>query len=293
MSRSRNIKPGFFKNEELSELPFEYRILFQGLWCEADREGRLEDRPKRLKAEIFPYDNVDVAAGLAALAASGFIHRYIVDGHGYVEILNFAKHQNPHKKEAASSFPPPFGVEERCAAKAVEFPVQAPEIPVQAGLIPDSPFLIPDSSVADATAVCTAAVETVPIDPVWGTGLGFLRRKGVPEKQARSLLGKLRQTAGDVELGALLYRAEAEDISDPVPWLMAAASKARQRAGPHSGAGPPQASKTLTAIQKLQGMKHGNLDQQRNSGRAEQAALPGPGPDAGLGFDRGYGRNVG
>jgi uncharacterized protein YdaU (DUF1376 family) len=65
------------------------------------------------------------------------------------------------------------------------------------------------------------------------------------------------------------------------------------RAGPHSGAGPPQASKTLTAIQKLQGMKHGNLDQQRNSGRAEQAALPGPGPDAGLGFDRGYGRNVG
>lgn len=65
------------------------------------------------------------------------------------------------------------------------------------------------------------------------------------------------------------------------------------RPGPHSGAGPPQASKTLTAIQKLQGMKHGNLDQQRNSGRPEQAALPGPGPDAGLGFDRGYGRNVG
>ena len=63
MARSRNIKPGFFKNELLAELPFEYRILLQGLWCQADRDGLLEARPKRLKAEIFPYDDVDVDAG--------------------------------------------------------------------------------------------------------------------------------------------------------------------------------------------------------------------------------------
>lgn len=44
------------------------------------------------------------------------------------------------------------------------------------------------------------------------------------------------------------------------------------RAGPN-GAAPP--SKTLTAIQKLQGMKRGDLDPQRDSGRPDQAALPG------------------
>ena len=27
-----------------------------GLWTQADREGRLEDRPMRLKASLFPYD---------------------------------------------------------------------------------------------------------------------------------------------------------------------------------------------------------------------------------------------
>lgn len=36
----------------------------------------------------------------------------------------------------------------------------------------------------------------------------------------------------------------------------------------------PVQSKTLTAIQTLQAMKHGNLDSRRDSGRPEQAALP-------------------
>jgi len=107
VSRARNIKPGFFKNEELASLPFEFRILFQGLWCLADREGRLEDRPKRIKAEVFPYDPVDVDAGLLALADGGFIVRYANEGIQYIQVLAFAKHQNPHCKEAASTIPAP------------------------------------------------------------------------------------------------------------------------------------------------------------------------------------------
>lgn len=107
MSRARNLKPGFFKNDLLADLPFEFRILFQGLWCEADREGRLEDRPKRIKAEIFPYDEVDVDAGLSALASKGFILRYEVNGIKYIQVTEFAKHQNPHCKESASTIPAP------------------------------------------------------------------------------------------------------------------------------------------------------------------------------------------
>ena len=45
MARARNIKPGFFKNELLVGLPYEYRLLFIGLWTIADRDGRFEDRP--------------------------------------------------------------------------------------------------------------------------------------------------------------------------------------------------------------------------------------------------------
>lgn len=289
MSRSRNIKPGFFKNEELSELPFEYRILFQGLWCEADREGRLEDRPKRLKAEIFPYDSVDVDAGLAALAALGFIRRYEMEGCKYIQVVAFLKHQNPHKREAESLIPAEAGPR---PVQEQEFPEQAEEIQEQARLIPDSPFLIPDSTVADATASADAPDAQPLADPIWGTGLAFLLRKGIPEKSARSLLGRLRQTAGDVEVGALLYEAESQDVSDPAPWLMAAASARKRK--PSFGGAPQQQSKTLTAIQTLQGMKsHANVDPRRDSGRPQQAALSGPGQDAGFGPDRRDGRYVG
>ena len=54
MARARNIKPGFFLNEELVELPFSTRLLFIGLWTLADRDGRMEDKPKRIKMSLFP-----------------------------------------------------------------------------------------------------------------------------------------------------------------------------------------------------------------------------------------------
>lgn len=107
MARARNIKPGFFANEELVELPFATRLLFIGLWTLADREGRLEDRPKRIKMALFPADNLDVEEALSSLAASGFLTRYEHDGERYIQVTSFAKHQNPHRDEKASTIPAP------------------------------------------------------------------------------------------------------------------------------------------------------------------------------------------
>ena len=73
MARARNIKPGLFTNEVLVDLPAFDRLLFIGLWCLADREGRLEDRVKRIKMELFPCDNYDIEVGLSNLAGAGFI----------------------------------------------------------------------------------------------------------------------------------------------------------------------------------------------------------------------------
>ena len=58
--RARNVKPGFFVDSDLSEVDFASRLLFIGLWCYADREGRFEWKPKQIKASIFPYDKVDI-----------------------------------------------------------------------------------------------------------------------------------------------------------------------------------------------------------------------------------------
>lgn len=106
MARARNIKPGFFQNESLVEHPFEVRLLFIGLWTLADKQGRLEDRPKKIKMGVFPADNVDVEKGLVLLSADKFIDRYEVDGVKYIQISNWNKHQNPHHTEKDSVIPP-------------------------------------------------------------------------------------------------------------------------------------------------------------------------------------------
>lgn len=167
MARSRNIKPGFFTNEVLAELPFDVRLLFIGLWTIADRDGRLEDRVIRIRMTIFPADSVDVEAGLQALHDSGFILRYAVDGARYIQILAWAKHQNPHYKEVRSVIPAPqmpeaFGLcvstkPEACTGiqdgKAPDKPEALPPVhDTKTGLIPDSLNLIPDSRALEQRA---------------------------------------------------------------------------------------------------------------------------------------------
>lgn len=105
MARSRNIKPGFFTNDELAECSPHARLLFAGLWTIADKEGRLDDRPKKVKALVLPFDNVDCDELLQQLHDRKFIQRYQVQDGAYIQITNWKKHQNPHCKEAPSEIP--------------------------------------------------------------------------------------------------------------------------------------------------------------------------------------------
>jgi hypothetical protein len=141
MARARNIKPAFFTNEELVELPFSTRLLFIGLWTIADRAGRLEDRPKRIKIELFPCDDINVDEALNDLMARGFVIRYTAAGQRYIQIVNFERHQNPHRDERQSSIPPP----DEHSANTVQAPYEHGANTVQATLNEESLLLIPDS----------------------------------------------------------------------------------------------------------------------------------------------------
>jgi hypothetical protein len=107
VARIRSIKPDFFINDELAELEPLTRLFFIGLWTQADREGRMHDRPRRLRAALVPYDDCDVTGMLDALAESGHIMRYEVDGERYIQVLNFTRHQHVNIKESASTVPAP------------------------------------------------------------------------------------------------------------------------------------------------------------------------------------------
>ncbi len=147
--RARNIKPDFFLDEELVALPFETRLLFAGLWCCADKAGRLEDRPVRIRAMVFPYEKLDVDKMLTALAKSGQIIRYTVNGGKFIQIKAFTKHQSPHHTEKDSIIPECNGdlTVKQPSDNGEPTPKNGSNPPDS--LIPDSGLMNPDSPIPE------------------------------------------------------------------------------------------------------------------------------------------------
>jgi hypothetical protein len=235
MARARNIKPGFFKNEDLAECSPWARLCFIGLWTLSDREGLLEDRPKRIKAELFAFDSIEVEPLLAELAARGFIVRYPVDGLSVISIPTFLKHQNPHHREQASELPPPPspGLEsgdmnqkpEAFSSMDSKPEASTPSHGGKAGLIPSSlnpSSLIPESMPGGADA---PAAELVTEGQIWQAGIDLLGKANMAETQARAFLGKLTKDHGKEAVHAAVGSAVAEQPVDPRAYLRAACSR--------------------------------------------------------------------
>lgn len=113
-ARTRDIKPGFFENEDVGSLTFAGRLLYIGLWTLADREGLLEDRPMRIAKQLFPFDRrLNIEALLGDLEDKRFIVRYEVDDKRVIWMPTFRKNQRIHPNEARSRLPaPPANLQE-------------------------------------------------------------------------------------------------------------------------------------------------------------------------------------
>jgi len=109
VARIRTIKPAFFTSEDVAEVTIPARLLFIGLWTEADKLGRLEYRPKQIKARLFPHDVLQLEPLLDELEAAGLIQVYAdADGlHTYIAIPTWERHQRVHPKEPDSTCPTP------------------------------------------------------------------------------------------------------------------------------------------------------------------------------------------
>lgn len=92
MSRIRTIKPEFFTSEDIVSLTPLARLFYVSLWCEADREGRFEWKPKTLKMRYLPADDCDVSLLCDELVNAGMVELYEVDGRVYAVIPGFTRH---------------------------------------------------------------------------------------------------------------------------------------------------------------------------------------------------------
>lgn len=106
MARIRTIKPEFFTSESILSVSPLARLFFIGLWCEADRDGRLKWKPKTLKFRYLPADDVDIESLSEELVDEGMINIYSVDGDEYCEIPSFTSHQVINNREKDSELPP-------------------------------------------------------------------------------------------------------------------------------------------------------------------------------------------
>jgi hypothetical protein len=83
-----------------------------------------------------------------------------------------------------------------------------------------------ESSVPKGTGAAGEGSDSPAPDPIFGDGLAYLVRTGVPEKGARSFLGKMRKALNDDLVAVeLIVKAQQLEVSEPVAWLRAAAQK--------------------------------------------------------------------
>lgn len=112
MARIRTIKPKFFQDFRLArDLDRTQRLLYIGLWTEADDDGRFLAHPGRIKGSLFPYDDdiqgPFIESSLKTLSSTGRLRLYVVDGEPYGQLAKFAKHQKINRPTPSHIPPPP------------------------------------------------------------------------------------------------------------------------------------------------------------------------------------------
>jgi hypothetical protein len=147
MARIRTIKPEFWSSEQVIDCNPMARLLFIGLWNFADDHGAFPDKPKQIKACVFPGDDFtprQIDAWLAELSACGLIRRYEArevsreashKDERFLFITGWFDHQKIDHRSAPKYPRPPATVEEQTTLPEI-FTEPSPK--AHRGLAPES-----------------------------------------------------------------------------------------------------------------------------------------------------------
>ncbi len=109
MANKRMISSSTWSDEKFITLNDVTRLVWFGIITNCDDQGRLQDNPLLIKAQIFPADRKSAALindSIDCLVANGMVTRYTKDGKALLQINNWWTHQSP-AWAAASDYPPP------------------------------------------------------------------------------------------------------------------------------------------------------------------------------------------
>lgn len=109
MARIRTIKPEFWSSEQVVDCSAMARLLFIGLWNFCDDAGIHPANERRIKMSVFPGDDIDSATIrrlVGELETNGLIEVYDAEGHEYLQVTGWDKHQKIEKKNYKHPKPP-------------------------------------------------------------------------------------------------------------------------------------------------------------------------------------------
>ena len=188
--------------------------------------------PDGYVSEDMKWDSVRVAQGFAELLRNGFANRCETTKWVWVtKHLEWNQPENPNQRKAAAKVA--LSVPDQTTWKLDFMRVCGPllnisESPVQPkndnrSETLEEGFPNQEQEQEQKNTVAKATGADAP-DPIFGDGLSYLVRCGVPEKGARSFLGKMRkELKDDLVAVELIVKAQQQEVLDPVSWLRAAA----------------------------------------------------------------------
>jgi hypothetical protein len=115
MARIRSLKPDFWLDRKLARrLSRDERLLYMGLWNQADEHARALGDPVVIKGAIFPYDDDLTVDAINQMlnrldTVGGVVQRYEADGDPFLYLPKLADHQRlePAKSKSKHPEPPP------------------------------------------------------------------------------------------------------------------------------------------------------------------------------------------
>lgn len=247
MSRIRSVHPGLWTDEAFVSVSPMARLLFVGIWTEADDLGCFEWKPVTLKMRVLPVDNADVGALMNDLHSANMVMRYTMNGREYGAVRNFCRYQRPKKPKSVHPITDEVRLfvgsagegsepdEDEGGSGSSNQTPQPPAVPkkaelkaVQAGSVPQFPEK--SSQMEDggdnkkvSTVLRTDAKPSPDIRSwIWSEGLAAVRAMtGLSEDRARSLVGKFARNAKDNLANVARVIMEASDLRpiDPVGWM--------------------------------------------------------------------------
>lgn len=97
MARIRSIKPEFWIDEKIVDLSMAARLLFIGIWNFADDQGYIEHKPRRIKMQVFPGDDIDIEKLIDELIDVGLVAEFDSPLGPLLHVRNWQRHQRVDK----------------------------------------------------------------------------------------------------------------------------------------------------------------------------------------------------